>query len=250
MRTTWLDRLAQRVALRSTPTEEAKPAPPLQGKGAGAAPGPRTLSRREALGMAVGASAAFASLDWWLPAVPASATTCDQSLAACIKKANHDGVFAVGKNMVLCVAGFSGLKAVLPKLLGPSSACWSAWPTHFMTPTQISRTAGSNTTLVKASRHPRLRLPQYRPRRYRARPTRRIARRYRAAWLTCSYVAHRPCCIAQRARFVARTNAPTPVGADKTKKGLQFRGQALTLLITRSLKVVCAVCRTMGNCAA
>jgi hypothetical protein len=119
VRTTWLDRLAQRVALRSTPTEEAKPAPPLQGKGAGAAPGRRTLSRREALGMAVGASAAFASLDWWLSEVPASAATCDQSLAACISKANHDGVFAVGKNMVLCVAGFSGLKAVLPKLLGP-----------------------------------------------------------------------------------------------------------------------------------
>jgi hypothetical protein len=117
--TTWLDRLARWVALRSTPTEEAKPAPPLQGEGAGAAPGPRTLSRREALGMAVGASAAFASLDWWLSAVPASAATCDQSLAACISKANHDGVFAVGKNMVLCVAGFSGLKAVLPKLLGP-----------------------------------------------------------------------------------------------------------------------------------
>lgn len=119
MRTTWLDRLAQRVASPSAPTEETKPVPPQQGNGAMAAPRPRSLSRREALGMAVGASAAFASLDWWLSAVPASAATCDQSLAACISKANHDGVFAVGKNMVICVAGFKGLKAVLPKLLGP-----------------------------------------------------------------------------------------------------------------------------------
>ncbi len=39
MRTTWLDRLAQRVASRSAPTEEAKPAPPLQGKGVGPCPG-------------------------------------------------------------------------------------------------------------------------------------------------------------------------------------------------------------------
>ncbi len=41
-----------------------------------------------------------------------------------------------------------------------------------------------------------------------------LPRPYRAAWVTCSYVAHRPCCIAQRARFVARTNALSPVGAD------------------------------------
>ncbi len=119
MRTTWLDRLARRVASHSAPTNEAKPVAPLQGTGAGAGGGPRMLSRREALGMAVGASAAFASLDGWLSAVPASAATCDQSLAACISKANHDGVFAVGKNIVLCVTAFGGLKALVPKLLGP-----------------------------------------------------------------------------------------------------------------------------------
>ena len=218
MGTTWLDRLAKRVASHSAPTKEAKLVPPLQDRGAGA--GPRMLSRREALGMAVGASAVFGSLDWWLSAVPASAATCDQSLAACISKANHDGVFAVGKNMVLCVTAFGGLKALVPKLLGPNSGCWSAWRTRFMTPTQISRSAANNTTLVRASRrprarrHPRLRLPPYRRRRYRARPTRRIARHYQDACLTCSYVAHLPCCTAQRVRFVARTNAPSPVGAD------------------------------------